>query len=298
MRVNHPPVSPFHPNKKLLLRSRSSLWFLLATLVALHHILLIHVNLGSPTLVSLTFLVWWGAWLCSEDFIGIHHPRPTRVGLFLGSLILVLCILRGNIAIHPDNLITLLAPLEGFALAFLYIPFHKLGHFRSSLFILSLLPLQVILSRQLPEQMLSNVTATASGLLLQTIGKEVTIDGRDVLLPAGGVTISESCSGRDMICMLFIVATTFLVCFPLRRWLHRALVIAAAPLVAMTSNSVRIAMLTLFAASPSPGSDALFDFFHEEAGSLLFSGVAVSLIAIFYLVLLHKQFSPRSTQEV
>jgi exosortase/archaeosortase family protein len=73
------------------------------------------------------------------------------------------------------------------------------------------------------------------------------------------------------------------------------LVIAAAPLVAMICNSVRIAMLTLFAASPAPGSDTLFDFFHEEAGSLLFSGVAVSWIAILYLSLLHKQLLSRKT---
>jgi cyanoexosortase A len=267
-------------------------------LVAFHFLLVIHVSLGSPTQVILAFLVWWGAYLCSEDLIGIQKPQPTRVGLFIGSFILAFCILRGNNTVHPDNLITLLAPLEGFALAILYEPFQKLGHFKSSLFILSLLPMQVILYRMLPEQMISHVTASASGLLLKTIGKDVTINGRYVLLPSGGVTVHGPCNGSDMICLLLIVAITFLVSFPLHRLFHRALVIIAAPLVAMACNSVRIAMLTLFAASPSQDSNSMFDFFHEEAGSLIFSGVAVSLIAIFYLGLLHKQFSPHRTKVV
>jgi exosortase/archaeosortase family protein len=188
--------------------------------------------------------------------------------------------------------------LEGFALALLYEPFNHLGRFRSSLFILALLPLQLILSRLLPEQLISLATAAGSGLLLQAIGKGVAVDGRDVLLPGGGVSVYGPCNGTEMICMLLIVALTFLVSFPLHRWLHRALVIITAPLVAMACNTVRIAMLALFAATPSPESDAMFDFFHEETGSLLFSGVAVSLIAILYLALLHKQFSPRRTMEV
>jgi cyanoexosortase A len=283
--------------KNLLHPSHRNLWLLLASLVALHYLLVIDRSQGSPTKLCLAFLVWWGPWLCSEDLIALLQPRPTQVGLFLGSFILVLCILRGSNTVHPDGLITLLAPVEGFALSLLYVPFHNFRRFGSSLFILTLLPLQLILLRLLPEQTLSLATATGSGLLLKAVGKAVTVVGRDVLLPEGGVAVLGECNGADMISMLMIVALTFLVGFPLHRWLHRVLVIIAAPLVAMATNTVRIAMLALFAQTQSPESDAMFDFFHKEAGSLLFSGVSVSLIAMLYLALLHKQFSARRAME-
>ncbi len=270
----------FAASVKLLIVTRHRIWLLLAALIAFHYLLVIHISTGSPAQVILAFLVWWGAWLCSEDQIGMLQPRPARAGLFLGGVLLVLCILRGSTVIHPDGLITLLAPLEGLALAMLYEPFNHLGRFRSSLFILALLPLQLILSRLLPEPLISLATAAGTSLLLQAIGKEVTVEGRDVLLPAGGVTVGGPCNGTDIMIMLLVVAFTFLLSFPLKRWLHRVLVIIAAPVVAMACNTVRIAMLALFAATPSPESDAMFDFFHEQGGSLLFSGVAVSLIAM------------------
>jgi exosortase/archaeosortase family protein len=98
--------------------------------------------------------------------------------------------------------------------------------------------------------------------------------------------------------MLLIVAVIFLVCFPLRSWIHRGIVVAAAPIVAMTSNILRIAMLTLFAANQSSQSEEMFNFFHQEAGSFLFSGIGVSVIATFYIALINQQFSVRNTQQV
>jgi cyanoexosortase A len=291
-------MSPCSLVKNLLHPSHRNLWFLLASLVALHYLLVVHKSQGSPTILRLAFLVWWGAWLCSEDLIALLQPRPTQVGLFLGSFILVLCILRGSNTVHPDGLITLLAPVEGFGLSLLYVSFNNLRRFGSSLFILALLPLHLILSRLLPEQLISLATATGSGLLLQSVGEEVAVDGRDVLLPGGGVSVYGECNGTDMISMLVIITLTFLASFPLHRWLHRVLVIIAAPLVAFACNTVRIGVLALFTSTPSPESDAMFDLVHQEEVSLLFSFVAMSLIAMLYLALLHKQFSPRTTMEL
>lgn len=280
--------------------TRHDSWLLLGCLVASHYLLVVYISFGSIAQVSIAFLVWWGAWICSEDLTSIQRPEPTRLALFIGSLILTLCVIRGNNMVHPDNLINILAPMEGFALAVLHNSFHGIARFKSSLFTLLLLPLSVVLNRLLaqPEQLISHLTASSSGLLVSLISKEVTVDGRDVLLPTGGVRVYGPCNGTDMISMLVIVAAIFLICFPLRQWLHRLLLIAAAPLVAMTCNSVRIAMLALFAANPSTANDAIFDFFHEEAGSLIFSGVAVCMIAGLHLALLQKQLSRRKSHEV
>lgn len=277
------------------LTSKSNLWLLLGCLIAVHYLLVIHVSFGSPVQVSIAFLVWWGAWLCSEDLIAIEQPMPARGGILLGTLVLVLCIIRGGNTLHPDKLLTLLAPVEGVALAILHQPFHRLGHFKSSLYILSLLPLHEIFFKllSLPERQINRVTAAASGLFLRLTGKQVTVDGTDVLLPTGGVTVQGPCNGTDMICLLLVVAIIFLICFPLRKWRHRLLVFCAAPLAAMTCNTLRIALLTLIAADASLESDVMFDFFHKEMGSLLFSGVAVSVIAVLYLALLRNQFSTR-----
>jgi cyanoexosortase A len=195
-------------------------------------------------------------------------------------------------------LFTLLAPLEGFALAILLVPFNQLRRFWPSLIILTLLPLKIIVSRLLPEQLISLATARSSGLLLQALGMEVGVDGTVVMLPSGGVIVHGPCNGTEMICMVLIVALTFLLAFPLRHWRHRALVLVASPLVAMATNSIRIAILALIAATPSPHSDVMFDFFHLEAGSLLFSGVAVSLFALLYLAVLNKELTSRVLKEV
>ncbi|MCT0198960.1 exosortase/archaeosortase family protein [Synechococcus sp. CS-1325] len=273
--------------------SRRNLWLLLAGFVAFQHLLVIHQTQESPILLTLAFLVWWGAWLCSEDQIAIVEPRPGRIGLFFGSLIVVLCILRGGNTFYSDGLIiALMAPALGFALSMLYLPLHYLRRFSASLFILTLLPLQIVIYRLVPEQIVSLVTASTSGLLLKGIGKDVAVEGRHVLLPGGGVIVHGPCNGTDIFSMLLVVALIFLVAFPLRRGLHQLLVIALTPIAALICNSARISILALLAATPSTRSDWLFDFFHENEGSLIFSGIAVSLLATLYFALLNQELSP------
>lgn len=283
------------PTRIVHLRSRG-LWVLLSALVALHSLIVVHRSFGSLLVVSLAFLLWWSAWICSEELITTQQPKPSRAGLFIGSLILALCLIRGTNTVHPDNLLTLLTPIEGVALAFLYTPFSGLSRFRPPLMILSLFPFHVLLYRLFPERVISLFTASASGLALSLLGKEVSINGRDVLLPMGGVTVYGPCNGVIDICVLIVVGLIFLICFPLRHWFHRAIVLIAAPFVAFVINSCRIALLAVLATYPSPRGEMLFDFFHDEYGSLLFSGISVSLLAVLFLALLHRQFSASESQ--
>lgn len=244
-------------------------------------------------LLSLAALLWWGSWLCTEEFILKNQPSPNRLGFFLGIGILTFCVIRGNYTVHPDNLLLIYPALAGFGLALLYQPTSQIDHLRSSFLILFLLPLYALIYRllSLPEQAISRVTAVASGLLLTVIGRPVTIQDTKIFLPGGGVQVYGPCNGTDMVSLLVVVAILFMICFPLRSWIHRVLVISLAPVLALISNTFRIALLALINADPSPASDARFDFFHEGSGSLLFSAIAVSIVAILYLSLLHKQFS-------
>jgi cyanoexosortase A len=256
---------------------------------------LIHITQNSGTLLSVAFVVWWGAWLCSEDMVLHMQPRPSAFGVFAGCFTLVLCLLRGINTVHPDELIiSLLAPVAGIALALLYAPCKLIGRFRSSLFILALLPLHILFIRILPEKIISFATATSSGVLLRAAGNEVALDGRRLLLQNGGVNVWGPCNGSEQIALLLIVSFTFLIVFPLRKPIHKAIVLVACPLFAMACNSVRIAMLASFAGSPSPHGDWLFNFFHHQQGSLIFSLISVSLFSLLYLSLLHRQLNPRT----
>jgi cyanoexosortase A len=279
--------------RSLSLPTNYHLWLLLGSLIALHYLLVIHRSSGSLTQVSIAFLVWWGAWLCSEDVTNTQQPNPTRVSLFVGTSILTFCVIRGSYTIHPDNLLSLLPLLEGFALGAMYKPFSGLAEFRSSFYVFLLLPLNVILYRLLilPEEPISLFTASSSGLLVRAVNSEVVVNGRDVLLPSGGVRVYGACNGTDMIAMLIIVSAILLICFPVRKWLDKIFLMLAAPLVAIICNSFRISLLALLASNPSTETDALFDFFHEEAGSLIFSVVAVVLILATHLILLRHQLN-------
>jgi hypothetical protein len=55
---------------------------------------------------------------------------------------------------------------------------------------------------------------------------------------------------------------------------------------------MRISLLAVFTSFNSPTGHSLFDFFHEQAGSLIFSGIAVFLLGYLYLAILERELPP------
>jgi cyanoexosortase A len=145
--------------------------------------------------------------------------------------------------------------------------------------------------RVLPEEPLSLMTAKVAGLLLQFIGYDVAVQGRSVIIPGGGVKVLAECNGLDMMSQILCVSIVFLLAFPLRSNLSRIFLLLSAPIVGLLSNSFRIAVLTLCTSFGSGKGSPVFKFFHEDAGSLVFSGIAVFVFGWLYLVVLEKELT-------
>ena len=114
---------------------------------------------------------------------------------------------------------------------------------------------------------------------------------REVAIPGGGVRVLAACNGLDMMSQIICVSIVFLLAFPIRSTLSRIFLLISAPLVGLLSNSFRIAILAWCTSFGSGKGSPVFKFFHEDAGSLVFSGIAVFVFGWLYLVVLEKELS-------
>lgn len=268
-----------------------NLWLLLAALVAIQNGTVFHTaQLDRFTLLAL--VLWGGALICIEDQLATLRPAPGWIGLLLGTPLLLWVLARTAVMVSVDNLLFLLAPLGGVALTLLCLPLRQFGRFRDALFCLALLPVFRIVSLLLPEQPLSLISARIVGFWLSILGLDVLVSGRQVSLPGGAVQVGNSCNGYEIISQLICIAVVFLLAFPVRAWLSKTVLLVAAPLIALLSNTLRIALLAIFT-SMGPGlGRSLFHFFHDDAGSLLFAGVAVFFYGLLYMNLLERELPP------
>jgi len=269
-----------------------NLWLLLAGALATQNIAVFHSSQTANTTV-LALLVWGGALVCLEDRLDQLQPRPSRSARWLGSALVVWVLLRTALVLQWDGLLYALAPIGGLALALVARPWRQLGLFREALLCLLLLPGFALLMRLLPEEPISLLTASLVGLFLNSLGMGVVVDQRSVLMaPGRGVQVLAACNGLDMISLVFCTAIIFLLAFPIRSKLSRLIVLIAAPLIGLLSNTIRIAILTLIAGSGNGKGSFWFDFFHQQTASLVFSGLAVFLIGLCYLRLLEPELAP------
>ena len=269
-----------------------NLWLLLAAALATQNIAVFHNSQNANTAV-LAILVWGGALICLEDRLEHLQLRPSRTALWFGSALVVWVLVRTALVLQWDGLLYALPPIAGLALALLARPCRQIGPFRDALFCLMLLPAFALLMRLLPEQPISLLTASMAGLLLYSLGFPVVVDQRSVLLsPGGGVQVLAACNGLDMIALVFCTAIIFLLAFPLRSNLSRLIVLGVAPLIGLLSNTIRISILTLVAGAGNGKGSFWFDFFHQDTGSLIFSGVGVFVFGLCYLKLLEPELGP------
>ena len=272
------------------------LWLLLAAAVASQNVaLLFHTQGGQASVMGL--LIWAGALICLEDRLPLLRPQPNRVQLVLGSVVLLWVIGRSAQAGHWDGALFAMAPIAGMALLLLGVPRRQWRHCREALLCLFMLPAYVLVLRVLPEQPISLSVAHGAGFLLNSLDFAARVEYRSVLLPGGGVQVLAGCNGLDLMAQLLCVAALFQLAFPLRPWRAPLLVFVVTPLLGWFVNSVRVAMLAIIAGAGHGKGSALFDFFHEQAGSLLFSGAGTLLLGALYLGLLERQLSAHSTPQ-
>jgi cyanoexosortase A len=277
-----PPIPPATPR---------NLWLLLAGAVALQNLAVFHTSQTDHTAVF-ALLVWGGALICFEDQIESLDPKPALLGLITGTVLLLWVMARTAVVLHWDGTLFALAPLAGLALALLCRPPRDLKRFLDPLLCLMMLPSFALLMRLFPEKPLSLLTARIAGIWLGSLGLDVAVSGRNVMLPGGGVEVLGTCNGMDMMAQMVCVAMIFLLAFRIRSNISRLVLILAAPLIGLVSNTIRIALLAIFAGQGQTKGSFLFDFFHKDGGSLIFSGVAVFVFGVLYMRLLERELTP------
>jgi exosortase/archaeosortase family protein len=265
------------------------LWKVLACSQAVLSLWMIQTTQELPSLTLLCLVIWGGAIICVEDELEGLSIRGTSSSTVAGLTLLVYATWRSSITIHYDSTVTLLPLFQGLGLALIARPFKQLKLFRDSLLVLSLFPLQLVLTRILPDYELSALTGRLSQLLLLCFGADASVKGRIVDLGGSGVAIQGPCNSIDMIAQLTAIAIVFTLAFPIRNKAKSFAYIAGTPLVALATNASRIAILASITNSSLSHKQQLFKFFHEEWGSFVFVGLATVLIGQIYLTMIEHE---------
>jgi cyanoexosortase A len=269
-------------------------WLFIAATVAIQNIVVFHTSQNESTTVF-ALLIWGGVLICMEDLIEELHPSPNFVVALLASIMLLFVLFRTSLILHSDGVLFILPPIAALALVLLANEPRTLYKFKDSLFCVLLFPAYALLFRIMPEGPLSLLTAKVAAFWLSILGLDPIVNGRDVLLKSGGVTVLGACNGLDMIAQVVCISVIFLLAFRLRSLTLRILVLSLAPLIGFLSNTIRIALLTVISANGSGhGYGFWFDFFHKDSGSLVFSGLAVFVFGSLYMRLLEHELGPES----
>jgi cyanoexosortase A len=268
-----------------------NLWLLLAALVATQN-LAVFQSSQDEHITVFAVLIWGGALICLEDQLESLDPHPQWPGIVVGASLLAWVIARTAVILHWDGMIFILPLISCIALALLCEPIKGIGRFRDSLLCLLMLPAFSVIMKLIPAGPMSVLTANLSGFWLGILGFDNVVRNKSVMMPTGGVEVLPACNGVDMIAQVVCIAVIFQLAFPLRSWLSRCLIFTLAPLIGLASNTIRIAILALCVANGNGKGSDLFRFFHDDIGSLVFSGIAVFVFGIIYMRLLDRELPP------
>jgi cyanoexosortase A len=272
-----------------------NLWLSIASLVALQS-LVVFTNTQITGNAITALIVWGGALICIEDLIEDMRPSPSKLSLICGGILTLYALYRTSQVNGSDSLLYLLVPVAGLGLILLANPFRSLWKYKDAILTLCLLPLflvvQILVSNYVTDD-LSSLTAKFVMFWLGILGiSPIRLDGITIFVNGGAVQVMHECNGLEMIMQMFITAVIFLLAFPLRSRLGRLAIIILSPIIGFVINSLRISLLAIFTSLNSETGKTLFDFFHEQAGSLIFSGIAVFLLGYLYLAILNRELPP------
>lgn len=117
-------------------------------------------------------------------------------------------------------------------------------------------------------------TATATEFVSQIVGLDLVRQGNVLVINGQSVGIAEACNGMRMVFALLVAIYTFLFLNPLPAWV-RALILLAAPLLAIAANVVRLVPTV---ALYGYASTEVADLFHDVSGWVM---VLVAFIGLF-----------------
>ena len=134
---------------------------------------------------------------------------------------------------------------------------------------------------------ISTFTAQFANAVLWYLGFEVSRQGVFINLPTGSIEVYPGCSGIENMFHILGVAVLFLVMFPTARR-TKILLPVVAMLVAFVINGVRVAVMTVLAASSNPQA---LNYWHKGDGSVIFSMISVLILGVYCLFLLRQSNS-------
>jgi exosortase/archaeosortase family protein len=164
------------------------------------------------------------------------------------------------------------------------------------LLLLGLMPPLMLLNHAFgPSGLLAPATAQGSAFLIWITGMPAVARGIHVLLPHRVLEIGAGCTGLNTISLCLAAVVALALLFPVQS-LRRTIAIAAAALVlALVINTVRVALLAFTTTTPAEGLFGpwhSFEFWHTGGGSHLFSLLAMAgvtgLYALSLLALLRR----------
>ena len=292
------PLSSLAPSS-LLNRWRmlddKGLWVVLAGLFSVYLFLLSLLTQLPDEAINVA-LVLAGALVVFQGFPEGWQPRPARAGRWIGVALLVLVLARGQRMLAFDFASSLLPLLAGLGLVLLAAPWNQWQMFLRPLVVLGFLPVMRWVGWVTPLHPLSTVTAWLTHQFLWFSGFPSKLSGIFIYLPSSGVKVSDACAGLNMLLQLFVVAVIFAMAFPMRHHWQNGLMLVIAPLIALLCNAGRIMALALINDSTLANRKWWFDFFHEQWGGLVFSGIAMQLFVWLYVYWLARQVAGLGTR--
>jgi exosortase len=216
------------------------------------------------------------AWLVWENLSRspVREPQASALGFWL--VVPGLAMLALDSVIHSDLLAAagLVIALPGLSLLVLGVE-----RTRSLAFPIALLPLMLPLPYAWLAPLhygLRVVTAQGAKVLLEFMGRPALLEGTVLRVPQAEVEVADACSGYSALFAALVLA--LVLCYLGRSWRRRALLLVAAPIVALFGNVLRAVWLVLAIERLGPG--VLETPVHQGSGIVAFAG---TLILLFLL---------------
>ncbi len=265
-------------------------WLLaiVAAIAAMHLTLLSRLDDSDIFATAILFWVAAGSliWDKHDTLVLESKPLPTMVGLLLLAFILFRTAVSGDSA-SSAWLIPLVSAL---GIGLMASGFKGLKQYWKELLIFGLLAIYPFLKLLLQIVDLSEVTAKSANAILWYLGFHVQRQGVFLILPTSRVEVYGACSGLQSILQLLAISVLFLLMFPIRSHVKKALCVIMAVLTGFVVNAIRVALMVIL---NNAGNKDSFNYWHEGNGSLVFSVIAVFIFGCFcWLAFLRQPSQP------
>ena len=178
------------------------------------------------------------------------------------------------------------------------LPFIKKLHKKEFLIILSILTVGLFSCLTIPKifeatfigDYLNNLTASISGLLIEiAFGLQVKVDGSFIYAGNGVIRVGGGCSSTPQIMISLFASLSLYICCKIRSKISILFYLITVIAIGFTFNAFRITILSYLV---SEDKIKTFDFWHDGAGSLIFSFFVMLVTCSIYYYLWAKENKP------